>query len=118
MISDTDRTEVLFLALTRPTLRWGVPVEGFILNVTITFVGGMFASTNPSGGWHGLWRSPFVFWLAFFPIHFFMRQVVAVDYHGFRMIRLWLETNVMAGTVLENLPSLPVRSGKDCGYSV
>ena len=117
----SDRSEVLFLALTRPTLKWGVPVEGLSLNAAVTGIGGMFWSMHPTGGTltHNIVYSPFIVWLLFFPIHWAMRYIVTLDYHGFRTIRLWCETlTVVFNGTLQNLPTFRPASGKDYGSSV
>jgi type IV secretory pathway VirB3-like protein len=40
-MADRDRSEVLFLALCRPALTWGVPFEAVALNVMVTFAAGL-----------------------------------------------------------------------------
>src|ERR1700735_787757 len=40
-VADRDRSEVLFLALCRPALTWGVPFEAVALNVMVTFAAGL-----------------------------------------------------------------------------
>jgi type IV secretion system protein VirB3 len=72
-------TDTLFVACTRPALRWGVPFEGFIFNVVISFLGG------------ALLGSP-IYWLAFLPIHMIFKSLASVDHNFFRVYRLWLET--------------------------
>jgi type IV secretion system protein VirB3 len=93
-----DRREILYLALTRPALIQGVPVEGFAGNIVVTFLAGMILS-QPT-----VWRSPFMFWLAALPIHFVLQRITSWDYHGFRTIMLWLETTAIGRTTLDALP--------------
>jgi type IV secretion system protein VirB3 len=115
MDNEHDRTSVLFLALTRPAMIWGVPVEAFYANTFVTFMVGMCIA---GFGERSLWRSPFMFWLAGIPIHLMIRRLISWDYHGFRTILLWLETTGLAGATLETLASRRARSGKDIPSSV
>jgi Type IV secretory pathway, VirB3-like protein len=41
--------EMLYLALTRPALTWGVPFEALALNVMVTFAAGLELSARQSG---------------------------------------------------------------------
>ena len=93
-----DRKEVCYLALTRPALIQGVPVEGFAGNILVTFMSGMILSAPT------VWRSPCMFWLASIPIHFVLQRITSWDYHGFRTIKLWLETTGVGRTTLDALP--------------
>jgi type IV secretory pathway VirB3-like protein len=93
-----DRQEILFLALTRPALIQGVPVEAFAINAGVTFLSGMVLSAPT------IWRSPIMFWLACVPIHFILQRITSWDYHGFRTIRLWLMTTGMGRTDLTSQP--------------
>lgn len=108
----TDRSEVLFLALTRPALIWGVPIEAFALNAAGTLLSGMILSAPT------LWRSPFMFWLAGVPIHFLLQRITSWDFHGFRTIRLWLETAGTGRTALYALSRIPPRTAKEIPSSV
>ena len=75
--------DTLFLALTRPAMKWGVPWEGFFVITVGTVFGGMILG------------SP-LYWLAWPAIHLAMRAAVARDHNRFRIWRLWLETKVGA----------------------
>jgi type IV secretory pathway VirB3-like protein len=108
----SDRSEVLFLALTRPALVFGVPIEAFALNASVTLLAGMILSAPT------LWRSPFMFWLAGIPVHFLLQRITSWDFHGFRTIRLWLETAGTGRTILYALSSIPPRTAKEIPSSV
>jgi len=109
-MEDTDRSEVLFLALTRPALLFGAPVEAVAINAAVTFLGGMVLS-GPS-----VWRSPFMFWAACVPVHIILKRITAWDFHGFRTLRLWFET--AARPELDGLPTLHAANGAECPSSV
>lgn len=69
----------LFLAVTRPAMKWGVPMEGYFLNLFGTFIFGMVMGSP-------LW------WGLFFVVHLPMRALANRDPTFFRELRLWLET--------------------------
>ena len=78
--------EILFLALTRPALTWGVPFEALAANIMLSFFAGAELSAPT------IWRSPMMFWAMSIPIHLALRQLTAWDYHWCRAIRLWALT--------------------------
>jgi type IV secretory pathway VirB3-like protein len=78
--------EMLYLALTRPALTWGVPFEALALNVMVTFAAGVELSAPT------VWRSPILFWGAAIPIHMRLQRLTSWDYHWFRTVRLWALT--------------------------
>jgi type IV secretory pathway VirB3-like protein len=90
------KRSTLFLALTRPALSWGVPVEAFWGNVLGTFYLGAFLQAPT---W---WRQPIMFWLLGIPFHIILRELTALDYHWARTIRLQLETAFI--WVLSSMP--------------
>jgi type IV secretion system protein VirB3 len=106
MSTEHDRSEILFLALTRPTLVWGVPFEGLAANVFLTFCAGVFLQAPT------VWRSPMMFWLLGIPIHLGMQKLTSWDYHWFRTVRLWALTTGTGRTTLESLPTQRPRSAK------
>jgi type IV secretion system protein VirB3 len=108
---DPDRSEVLFLALTRPALVWGAPVEAVVINLAVTLLGGMILSAPV---WY---RAPFIYWAAAFPIHMAIRGVTSWDYHGFRTLRFWLETTGIGRTTLGNLPAGRPRTSTEIASS-
>jgi hypothetical protein len=63
--------EMLYLALTRPALTWGVPFEALALNVMVTFAAGLELSAPT------VWRSPVLFWAAAVPIHLGLRRLTS-----------------------------------------
>lgn len=109
---DTDRREILFLALTRPALLWGCPIEAVIVNVGVTLLAGMILSAPV---WY---RAPFFYWAMCVPVHLIIQRVISWDYHGFRTLRLWLETTGIGRTTLAGLPTHPARSSKEVPTSV
>ena len=111
-MSEFSRSEMLFVAMTRPALVWGVPFEGLAANVLLTFAAGLELS-GPT-----IWRSPFMFWLAGLPIHYAMQRLTSFDYHWFRTVRLWAQTTGTGRTTLESLPTQRPRSIKDIASSV
>lgn len=103
--------DVCYLALTRPALTCGVPLEGLLANALICFVSGMLLSSHS-------WRnSPFMYWLAFIPIHMAMRRLTSWDFHAFRTIRLWAMTTGIGVTALNIVATQRVRSGKGTASS-
>ena len=105
-MADRDRSEVLFLALCRPALTWGVPFEAVALNVMVTFAAGLELSAPT------IWRSPILFWAAAVPIHMVLQRLTSWDYHWFRTVRLWVLTVCTGHTTLESLPTQRARSGR------
>jgi type IV secretion system protein VirB3 len=85
--------DTLYLACTRPAMRWGVPVEGYYLNLFGTFVFGMVMGSP-------LW------WGLFVVFHLPMRALADRDPNFFRELRMWLETKgANIGGQLAALPS-------------
>jgi type IV secretion system protein VirB3 len=81
---DVDREadeirDMCFLALTRPSMVLGVPLEACIVNGIATFV----TAVNTGA-----------FWLlgVGVAIHFVMRALVWEDHNRFRLLRAWIET--------------------------
>lgn len=71
--------ETLWLAPTRPAMRWGVPLQGFLFNAMGSFMFGMAAG------------SP-LYWGVFVVVHLPMRALAAWDANVFRVLALWMET--------------------------
>ena len=102
--------EILFLALTRPALVWGVPLEGLALNVFGCFTAGLYLQAPT------IWRSPVMFWAAVIPLHFAMRWATSFDYHWPRTLKLWaLKTG---HHTLPSLATKPPRHGEELASSV
>lgn len=105
------RRDALFLVLTRPSLTRGVPVEAFVTNAILWLLAGiMFSGPH----WY---RSPFVFWFCFIPVHMLLEKITAWDFHGFRTLRLWLETTGIGRTDLAVEPG-PVKKSSEIPSSV
>lgn len=105
--------DTLFLALTRPPMMFGVPFEGFMANVFLSF-------------FVGLWGGNPFYWLICIAIHFPMRVIASVDPNFFRIWRLWLATkaagnvgsDLWGGSVLSPMPDRPARTAKERTSSV
>jgi type IV secretory pathway VirB3-like protein len=98
--------EILFLACTRPAMRWGVPAEGFALNLFGTFIFGMVMGSP-------LW------WGMFFIFHMPMRALASVNPNFFHELRMWMATKgANIGGVLMALPSRPARRPSEMASSV
>jgi type IV secretory pathway VirB3-like protein len=103
--------EVCFLALTRPALTLGVPLEGLLVNVFACLLSGMVFSSHS-------WRnSPFMYWFLALPIHAAMRRLTSWDFHAFRTIRLWILTTGIGITALNIVATQRVRTGKGVASS-
>lgn len=104
-----SRKETLFLALCRPALFWGVPLEGMIINVVAWLVIGVLFQSPAH--WY---RAPFVLWAMVVPCHYAMSMLIAFDYYFFRVARLWL-SRVAKGARLANFPEDPPSSPDEIG---
>lgn len=103
--------ETCFLALTRPALTFGVPTWGLAINGVTCLVSGMVLSGNT---WS---NSPFVYWLAFIPIHAAMRRLTSWDFHWVRTLMLWAMTSGIGIRVLHILPTQRITTGKGASSS-
>lgn len=72
--------DTLFLALTRPAMLWGVPLEGAVW-IILLGIFGLLATGNPI---YGLALSGGLFFAA--------RLVARQDYNQFRVLSLWMRT--------------------------
>jgi type IV secretion system protein VirB3 len=99
--------DVLYVAITRPAMKLGVPIEGLVLNGTITWFAFIWAS---HGGGHLL---RMLLCLLLFPVmHVPMRIVASIDHNLFHIGRLWLSRGISFRTRAwggELLPALPHR---------
>ena len=93
--------DTLFLAATRPALKWGVPAEGLWINVGGTAL--IFA-------WVG--RGNPLYWALFPLLHFPMVAQTNRNPNFFHEIRMWWETCVSIGRTLYAI------GGKDTPSSV
>lgn len=78
--------DVLFVALTRPAMKWGVPYIGCQLNLVGSFIVGSWLGVG-SGA-----RILLYFAALGISIHLAMRVLAAKDYYRFRALLLWLDT--------------------------
>ena len=97
------RHDTLFLAVTRPAMKWGVPYAGFQINLMGGAVIGMIAGSP-------LW------WLVIWPpVHLAMRAMTARDHNFFNELLCWWQTRAKSigsastvengGSTLEGIPS-------------
>ena len=93
--------EILYLACTRPAMKWGVPVEGFLLNCAIAYLGFMVYGHANVLSARGLIS------LIFWPIgHLSMRALVEIDHNIFRLLFLRMETSGIRPFGVSNLWSI------------
>lgn len=78
--------DTLFVAMTRPSMKWGVPFEGFVANAIITGFITFFIIRRPPGFAFG------------FLIHFILREICRHDPHFFWRWRLFLQTKLRSTT--------------------
>ena len=76
----------LYVAMTRPTMRWGVVFEGFVANAMITSGITVFIIHSPPGFFIGI------------AVHFALRELCRVDPHFFGKWRLFLKTKARSRT--------------------
>jgi type IV secretion system protein VirB3 len=81
------RQDSLYVACTRPPMKWGVPYKGFILNGAVTTVIVMLFIQSPPGYLLGV------------GIHLAMRELCRTDPHFFHKWSLWMKTRAKAMTV-------------------
>src|ERR1700733_14470173 len=106
-----DRSDVLLLAITRPALVAGVPLEAMATNLFVTFFAGMELQAPV------LWRSPFILWaLIGIPTHMILKRLTAWDFNWCRTLRLWGLT--FAWLSLEAMPTRRPVSGREIPSSV
>jgi type IV secretion system protein VirB3 len=72
--------DTLFVACTRPSMRWGVPYEGFLANGLITTVVVMLFIQSPPGYLLGI------------GVHLVMRELCRTNPHFFFKWKLWGKT--------------------------
>lgn len=100
-MSDGLAIDTLYLACTRPAMRWGVPLEGFAINFGGSWIFGMIAG------------SPF-YWVIGVFIHYCMKPMANKNPNFFRELRMWFDTKgVNAGGTLWALSPDPPRHARD-----
>lgn len=99
--------DTLFLALTRPASYFGVPFQGFVANLVLSF-------------FLGLWLGNPFYWLICIAIHFPMRVIASADHNFFRVLQLWLITkgssiggDVWGGSMLAPMTDRPATKAKE-----
>lgn len=104
--------ETLFVACTRPAMKWGVPFEGYVANLALTTVFAAGVMGNPC------------YFLVGVAVHFVMREKAKTEPHFFHLWRLWFETkarsitaHVWGGSRLQPSPAW-ARSARDITSSV
>ena len=110
-------SDTCFIALTRPAMKWGVPLEGFLVNLCVTF---LFSA------WFNHLAPPPAWWIGIgVPVHFVMRYATSVDYNFFRVWRLFVETKGRSlateewgGSSLSPLPARWPRQARELAISV
>lgn len=82
---DEDRlpSDVLYLACTRPALKWGVPFEGWCLNFTASYFAFLYIGRLNLASARGI-----ICLLAFPIIHVAMKILTDIDHNVFRVLRL------------------------------
>jgi type IV secretion system protein VirB3 len=106
-----DGREMLYLAITRPAMKLGVPVEGLCLNLLLCYLAFLWiAHANPI-------TVRGVICMVMLPVvHFVMRLLVSIDHNLFRIIRLAAETRglqVRGVSVLWAMPWKHASTAKD-----
>lgn len=104
--------DTLFVACTRPAMKWGVPFDGFVANAVLTSSVTVFLIHSPPGFFLGI------------GIHFALRELCRVDPHFFGKWRLFLNTKarsrtgvVWGGSRLQPSPSR-IRNAREVATSV
>ncbi len=104
--------DTLFVACTRPAMKWGVPFDGFVANAVLTSSVTVFLIHSPPGFFLGI------------GIHFALRELSRFDPHFFGKWRLFLNTKarsrtgvVWGGSRLQPSPSR-IRNAREVATSV
>jgi type IV secretory pathway VirB3-like protein len=94
--------DILFLAITRPNTKWGVPLEGFALNFVGCYLAYIWIARANIVSVRG------VICILMGPVaHFLMRLAMSYDHNMFRILRLNAETRgfeYYGGSVLRAMP--------------
>lgn len=78
--------DTLFVAMTRPETKWGVPWDGIRANAVLTMLITVFFIHSPPGFLLGI------------GVHFGLRELCRVDPHFFHRWRLWGTTKARSTT--------------------
>jgi len=98
--------DMLYLAITRPAMKLGVPVEGLCFNLLACYLAFLWiAHANPI-------TVRGVICMVMLPIvHFVMRLLVSIDHNLFRIIRLAAETRGLQARGVSVLWAMPWKRG-------
>jgi type IV secretion system protein VirB3 len=78
--------DTLYVAMTRPPMRWGVPVDALLANAAFTTFATMLVIHRPPGFLLGV------------AVHFLLRELCRIDPHFFGKWRLWCATKARSTT--------------------
>jgi type IV secretory pathway VirB3-like protein len=112
-----DHGDTLYVATTRPAMKFGVPIEGLFINGVFTYLAYIWIG-------HGnIYRMAAC--VLIFPIlHMPMRVLTSIDHNIFRILRLSLENGISfptkgwGGTLLHALPHRLPKSEREVAGSV
>jgi type IV secretion system protein VirB3 len=104
--------DTLFVAMTRPEMKWGVPWDGIRANAVLTTIVTVFIIHSPPGFLIGI------------GVHFALRELCRIDPHFFHRWKLYFTTkarsktkSLWGGSRLQPSPDR-VRSAADMETSV
>lgn len=80
--------DMLFLALQRPAMKWGVPIVGLMVNLTVSFISGAWAGLLMGHNWY---MFPWFVCVAG-AVHLLLRHASNRDHNLLRCKSLWIET--------------------------
>jgi type IV secretion system protein VirB3 len=86
-MGDEIAKDMLYLACTRPAMKWGVPVEGLMINLGVSYLAFMVVGRADLLSLRGA-VSVFVFPV----VHTVMKMMTEIDHNMFRIVRLAAET--------------------------
>jgi type IV secretory pathway VirB3-like protein len=88
-ISREALENVLFLALQRPAMKWGVPIVGLMVNLVVSFLSAAWIADLVFGR---LWYMFPWFACSAGAVHLLLRHASNRDHNMLRTKKLWLET--------------------------
>jgi type IV secretion system protein VirB3 len=80
------QTDICFVAMTRPSMKWGVPFEGLCANIAFSTTLATAVFGNP------------LYWSIGLAVHMVMRAKTAKDPHFAHLWRLYFETKMRSLT--------------------
>jgi type IV secretory pathway VirB3-like protein len=87
---EDDGSDTLFVACTRPMMKFGVPLQGYVANVCVTMLVTTIVLQSPPGFFLG------------FAFHFALRELCRIDPHFFRRWYLFFITKMRSRTGVSN----------------